>query len=117
MDEQVKGTRKVGICGSRLVISAIGASLRQNPMVDVQTIEDSLPGIIEGPDAALPDVILFDIAATPPQFAIRLISTHPFITLIGVDLAKNEMLVLYGKQRRLLTAEDLMQAIHAGPLV
>lgn len=115
MDKQVKRRRRVGICGSRLVISAISASLQENPAVEVQIIDDLLPNIIEEPDAASPDVILFDIATAPPQFAVRLVNAHPAITLIGVDLAKNEMLVLYGRQRRFLTAEDLMQAIQLGP--
>jgi len=114
MDKQVKGTRKVGIYGSRLVISAIGASLREKPEFEVQEIEGLLPDMINKADAAHPDVILFDLTATQPHFAIPLIRTHPTIMVIGVDLANNEMIVLSGKQSRLLTMEDLVQAIEAG---
>ena len=38
------------------------------------------------------------------------------ILVIGVDLANNKMLLLSDKQSRLLTAEDLVQAIEAGAL-
>ena len=116
MDGQVKGTRKVGIYGSQLVISAIGASLRGKPGFEVQIIEGSDPNIIGKLDAAPPDVILFDLAAAQPHFAIPLIHTHPTIMMIGVDLANNKMLVLCGKESRLLTAEDLVQTIQAGAL-
>ncbi len=115
MDEHARGRRKVGIYGSRLVISAIGASLQQNPALDVQVFEEPLPGIAEETEAARPDVIVFDMAAAPPQFAIPLINANPAITLIGVDLARNEMLVLSGRQYPLLTAEDLAGAIQTGP--
>jgi DNA-binding NarL/FixJ family response regulator len=110
----MKGARKVGIYGSQLVISAIGASLREKPGFEVQEIEGSDPDIIGKLGAAPPDVILFDLAAAQPHFAISLIHTHPTIMMIGVDLANNKMLVLCGKESRLLTAEDLVQAIQAG---
>ena len=117
MDKQVKGNKKVGIFGSQLVISAIGASLQEKPGFEVQKIEDLLPNIIGKLYAAPPDVILFDLAAaTQPHFAIPLIYTHPTIMLIGVDLGNNKMLVLSGREFRLLTAEDLVQAIQAGAL-
>ena len=111
MDKQVKGTRKVGIYGSQLVMSAIGACLQEKPEFDVQRIKGLLPNIIDQSDAAPPDVILFDLAAAQPDFAIPLIHTHPGILLIGVDLANNKMLVLSGKKSCLITAEDLVQAI------
>lgn len=111
MDKQVKGTRKVGIYGSQLVMSAIGACLQEKPEFDVQRIKGLLPNIIDQSDAAPPDVILFDLATTQPDFAIPLIHTHPGILLIGVNLANNKMLVLSGKKSCLITAEDLVQAI------
>ena len=116
MDKQVKGTQKIGIYGSQLLMSAIGASLQEEPGFEVQRIEVSDRNIIGKLDAAPPDVILFDLAATQPHFAIPLIRTHPTIMIIGVDLANNKMLVLCGKESRLLTAEDLVQAIQAGAL-
>ena len=67
MDKQVKRTLKVGIYGSRLVMSAIGASLHEKPGFEVQKIESSAPNIIGKLDVAPPDVTLFDLAATQPH--------------------------------------------------
>jgi len=113
MDEQVKGTRKVGIYGSQLVMSIIGACLQEKPKFDVQRIDGLLPNIIDETDAAPPDVILFDLTAAQNHFAIFLIHNHPTVMLIGVDLANSEMLVLSGRESCLITAEDLVQAIQA----
>lgn len=115
MDKQVTEKLKVGIYGSRLVISAIGASLQQNPAFEVQVFEGLLPGAENESDVCPPDVIVFDMSAAVPEFAIPLINSYPGITLIGVDLAKNEMLVLSGRQCPLLTAEDLVEVIKTVP--
>lgn len=114
MDEQMKGTRKVSIYGSQLVMSIIGACLQEKPEFDVQRIDGLLPNIIDETDAASPDVILFDLTAAQNYFAISLMRTHPTVMLIGVDLASKKMLVLSGRQSRLMTGEDLVQAIQAG---
>ncbi len=116
MDEQMKGRRKIGIYGSQLVMSAIGASLREKPEFEVQKIEGFVPGLTGKPDAAPPDVILFDLAAAPPHFAIPLIHTHPTILVIGVDMANNKMLVLSSKESGLITPEDLVEAIQEAAL-
>jgi hypothetical protein len=111
MDKQVKGTRKVGIYGSQLVMSIIGACLQEKPEFDVQRIDGLLPNIIDETDAAPPDVILFDLTAAQNHFAISLIRTHPTVMLIGVDLASKKMLVLSGEEFDLLTVEDLVRVI------
>ncbi len=116
MDKPVKGMRKIGIYGSRLVMSAIGASLHEQPGFKVQRIEGLLPEDIEKLMADLPDVILFDLAAGEPHFAIQLIHIHPTVLVIGVDLADNKMLVFSGKQSRFLTTEDLVRVIEAAAL-
>lgn len=116
MDEQMKGTRKVGIYGSQLAMSIIGASLQEKPEFDVQRIDGLLPNIIDETDAAPPDVILFDLTAAQNHFAISLIRNHPTVMLIGVDLAGKKMLVLSGEEFDLLTVEDLVQAIQEAAL-
>ncbi|MHC1729070.1 MAG: hypothetical protein AB9866_24250 [Syntrophobacteraceae bacterium] len=114
MDERVKRIRKVGIYGSQLLMSAIGANLQENPEFEVQKIEGSIPDITSKPSTISPDVILFDLTATQPGFVIPLMHAHPATLLIGVDLANNKMLLLCGKESRLLTMEDLLQVIQAG---
>jgi hypothetical protein len=111
MDKQGRGTKRVGIYGSRLAISAIGASLQGKPEFEVQQIDGLLTELVDKLDAVPPDVILFDLAGTQPHFAIPLLHTHPTILVIGIDLANEKMLVLSGKEFRLLTVEDLVEVM------
>jgi len=104
-------TRTVALYGETLVMSTIGASLQKRPGLQVQQIEGLLSEIVTKLNAAPPDVILFDLAGGQPQFAIPLLQNHPMVTLIGIDLASEKMLVLSGEQSRLLTEEDLMKTI------
>lgn len=111
MDEAVKGTRRVGLLGSRLVLSAIGAHLQEIPGLEVQSIQEYPPEIIGSPDTVLPEFVLFDLMAGEPDFVMHLIHAHPTVTVIGVDLLNHTMLVVSGRQSRLLTEEDLMRVI------
>jgi len=106
--------RTVALYGSNLVMSIIGASLQEKPEFQVQQIQGSLPDIIDKLEAPTPDVILFDLAAAEPHFAVPLLRNHPTIMLIGVDVKSNTMLVLFGEQSRLLTADDLVHVIGGG---
>jgi hypothetical protein len=110
----VKKKRTVALYGSNLVMSIIGASLREKPEFQVQQIEGSLPDIIDKLEAPRPDAILFDLAAAESNFAIPLLRNYPTIMLIGVDLKSNKMLLLFGEQSRLLTADDLVKVIEGG---
>ncbi len=91
-------------------MSTIGASLQEKAEFQVQQIQGLLPDIIDKLDVP-PDVILFDLAAAEPHFAVPLLRNHPTIMLIGVDVSCNRMLVLSGEHSRLLTADDLVQVI------
>ncbi len=106
--------RTVALYGSNLVMSIIGATLQEKPEFQVQQIQGSLPNIIDKLEVPPPDVVLFDLATAQPHFAIPLLRNHPTIMLIGIDLESNKMLVLFGEQSRLLTADDLVQVIEGG---
>lgn len=106
--------RSVGLYGSNLVMSAIATSLRERPQFQVHQFVQSLPepGKTEGD--YVPDVVLFDVATAPADLALSLLRRHPKLTLIGVDITNNKMLLLSGEQSRLLTADDLIRAIEGG---
>ncbi len=106
--------RTVALDGSNLVMSIIGASLQEKSEFQVQRIQEPLPNMINKLETPPPDVILFDLATAQPHFVIPLLRNHPTIMLIGVDLESNRMLVLFGEQSRLLTADDLVQVIEGG---
>ncbi len=107
-------TRKVVLYGSNLVMSTIGASLRGKRDFQVSQIQELLPDTIDKLHASPPDVILFDLAAGQPPFAIALLNNHPSLVLIGVDLTGSKMLVLSGQQSRFMTADDLTKVIAVG---
>ncbi len=104
-------TRKVVLCGSNLVMSTIGASLKEKPEFQVEEIKGVFPDLLEKLESAPPDAILFDLAQGQHDFLISLLRNRPGTLLIGIDLASNKMLVLSGKQSRLLTAADLVQVM------
>ncbi len=106
--------RTVALYGSSLVMTTIGASLEKKVELQVREIHGLLPDFIDKLEASPPDVIVFDLAAAQPHFAIPLLRNHPTIMLIGVDLRNNKMLVLFGEQSRLLTTDDLVQVIQSG---
>jgi hypothetical protein len=110
-------TRKVMLYGGNLVMSTIGATLKERPGFQVEEVQGLLPDQLGGTEATPPDVILFDLAQGQLHFAISLLRHHPRVMLIGIDLWGNSMLVLSGKQSRLLTAEDLLQVMKAGDLL
>jgi hypothetical protein len=106
--------RVVAIYGSNLVMSAIGTSLRGDERFQVHHFDQGLPDKSGMPDGSKPHVILFDLATAPADLALSLLQKHPMLTMIGVDIRNNKMLVLSGEQSRLLTAEDLIAAIDGG---
>ncbi len=106
--------RTVMLYGSNLVMSTIAASLREKCDFQVCQIQELLPDRIEKLYASPPDVILFDLGAGQPPFAIPLLNNHPTLMLIGIDLTSNKMLVLSGQQSKLLTTEDLVKVIDIG---
>jgi hypothetical protein len=107
-------TRTVGLYGSNLMMSAIGISLREKAEFQVQQFEMALLDIAKTPNAAWPDVVLFDLATAPHDLAISLLQHHPATTLIGIDLTNNKMLVVSGEQSHLATADDLVKVIEGG---
>ena len=110
----MENKRRIALYGSNLAMSIIRVSLQEKGEFQVQQIQGLLPDIFDKLKAPPPDVILFDLAAAQPHFAIPLLRNHPTIMLIGVDLSSNKMLVLFGEQSRLLTADDLVQVIEGG---
>jgi len=107
----------VVLFGSSLVVSSIGASLQGCSGLQVMAVDleasatAAMPSAAQRLAALRPDVVLFDLAAAQPDFAITLWKAQPDLLLIGVDLATNQALVLSGQPTRALTTEDLLQVI------
>jgi len=66
----------------------------------------------------LPDVLIFDLAAPDSptsdlHFPASILQEHPGISLIGLDLNSNKVLVLSGQEHTVLAINDLAQVIQA----
>jgi hypothetical protein len=104
-------TQRIVLYGSTLVVSAIGESLRGVGGFHVSQIDPLLPDAMERLDAARPNVVLFDLAGTRPDFIISVLRKHPGLMLIGLDLESDKMFVMSGEESRLLSTDDLAHMI------
>jgi len=108
----------VVLYGNSLFMAGVEASLRGRHGLDVVRIDATLPDAAQRLDALRPDVVIFDLTAPDSplairhsQFAISFLSEHPGISLIGLDLNSNTMIVFSSQQHTVLTANDLAQVI------
>jgi hypothetical protein len=106
--------RTVVLYGSDLVVSTVGANLQGRTGLQILQIDPLLPDALQRLDATSPDVVLFDLASTQPDFTVAALRKHPTLLLIGVDLKTDKMLVMSGEESRLLTAEDLVHIMETG---
>jgi hypothetical protein len=109
--------RRIVLYGNSLVVSAIGASMRECPDVELVQMQASgadptrLAESVQQLCALNPIAVLFDRATARPDFAMALLNQRPQVLFIGVDLASGEMLVLSSHEARVSTARDLIQLI------
>jgi hypothetical protein len=106
--------RTVVLYGNSLVVSSIGASLQGRADLQVSSVDTTRPQAEERLRALQPDVVIFDLAAARPEFAIDLWQAQPHLLLIGVDLLTHRALMLSGQPSHLLTLDDLLQVITDG---
>lgn len=96
--------RIVALYGNSLGLSSIAASLEGRPGLRVVSAEQF--------GAIRPDVVLFDAAGhVLDSSLIALWDAQPSLLLIGVDLANGRALILCGQSTRMLTIDDLVDAI------
>ena len=103
--------RTVVLYGNSLAVSSIGASLQGRADLQVLSVDATLPEVMERLRALQPDVVIFDLAAARPEFAITLWKALPRLLLIGVDLLAHQALMLSSQPSRLLTLDDLLHVI------
>jgi hypothetical protein len=101
----------VVLYGNSLVLSSIGASLDGRPNVQVFALDATQPGAAERLNALGADVVVFDLATTPPQLAITLCKANPGRLLIAVDFTAGQALLLSSESSPLLTTDDLVHVI------
>lgn len=107
--------KKVVLYGKSLLISSIGASLEDCPDLEVLPINPCGSDVQQQIGEIQPYAVIFDLAATQPDFSIALWKEHPGLLVIGVDLMSGKSLMLSSQPARVLTTEDLVQLLRNKP--
>ncbi len=104
--------------GSSVLLAGLEADLRSRGQLEVVAIAAEGGDEVARIGACDPDAVVFDLAATRPDFAVSLLGERPGLLLIGVDPSSDRLVVLSGRQAPAVTATDLIRAIRghrAGP--
>ena len=107
--------KKVVLYGKSLLISSIGASLEDCPDLEVLPINPCGADVQQQMGEIQPYAVIFDLAATQPDFSIALWKEHPELLLIGVDLVSGKSLMLSSQPVPVMTTADIMQSLRTSP--
>jgi hypothetical protein len=105
---------RVAVCGSSLYMAGLAASLKAKPEVVLLRIPASAADPLHDLDAFAPTLVAFDLGEIPGDLVLSLLRDRPELTLIGVDLSSDRMLVLSGREEQPTTAAELLQTITGG---
>ena len=105
----------VVLYGNSVFLAGIKAELEREVAFELITVETGRPDVTDLIRAYNPRAVLFDLAMAQPDFAVTLLRARPGLLLIGVDPARDELLVLSGHQAHCLTIDDLIQMIKTLP--
>ncbi len=105
------GKKNIVLYGNSLVIEGLAVSLTSYPGLTLHQVNGRGWHWMEQLTALHPDVVIFDLAAGPPDHAFLLLWEQPQVLLIGVDLARHEMFQWAGQCARAQTTQDVIRAI------
>ena len=103
--------RRVLLYGKSVILGTLEASLKRYPYMETRVLSAPFPTVQELRDMA-PDVVIFDVSAPRPEAAFALLETYPGLLLIGMDVDRDEMLVLSSHPAQALCITDLVEVIH-----
>jgi hypothetical protein len=106
---------RVVLYGKTLVLAGVEASLRAYPTLEVISLDVCDGVTIQELCAYHADVLIFDVAAVPPEFPFSLLCEQPELRLVGLDAAGDKSLLLSGRQARSMTTGQLVQIIETEP--
>ncbi len=102
--------RRVLLYGKSVILGTLEASLKRYSQMEVCVLSPPFSTVQEL-KAMAPDVVIFDTGASRPEAAFTLLETCPGLLLIGVDVDKDEMLVLSSHPAQALCITDLVETI------
>jgi hypothetical protein len=103
--------QKVLLYGSSLFIECLQASLEPVEELELERVEARLDLLRKRLDEYLPTVLILELGAAPGDFGLVLLKEFPHLTLIGVDLESDNLMVLSIQQEAPLAVADLVRVI------
>jgi len=104
--------KRVAVYGNSLNMAGIVASLKMDPTLDVLCVNLDSTDARQSLDENDLGAIVFDLCDPPVYLYITLLRDRPGVLLIGVDLSREEMLVLSSQPAKALSMADLLSIIH-----
>ena len=107
----VEKRTQVVVYGSSIAMAGIAASLQADAGLDVVRLNRLGPTSQPSLDELNPAVIAFDLSDPPSGVDLTLLCERPGLLLVGVDPDSDELLIVSSRQRRAVSAADLLEAI------
>jgi hypothetical protein len=104
--------RRVAVYGNSLTMAGIVASLKVDTTLEVLWVNLDSHDARQSLDKNDLAAIIFDLSDPPLRLDITLLRDQPGMLLIGVDLSREEMLVLSCHPAQALSMADLVSVIH-----
>ncbi len=102
---------RVAVCGTSLLMSSVAALLAGRADVLTLPVDADVTRTLELLRQSHVEVVLFDLGAVAPEWAVRLLRPLPELVLLGIDRDSDEILVLSGQPSRTGTGDDLLRVI------
>ena len=102
---------RVVVYGNSLHMAGIAASLKANQSLEVVCVDPHSPTARQTLSELNPAVIVFDLCDPPACLELTLLCEKPGVLLIGVDPARDEILVLSGRLQKALSVSHLEHII------
>jgi len=107
----MSGVKKVFIFGNSLSLAGIGACLKLENNMEVNCVDPHDSCILEHLEEFAPQAIIFDLHNLPIDLDMDLLRRRPGLLMIGVDPSSDEVFVLKGQRRKVVTTGELTQLI------
>ena len=104
--------RRVAVYDNSLNMAGIVASLKADTTLEVLCVNPDFSNFLQSLGENDLAVIIFDLSYPPVPLDVTLLRGRPGLLLIGVDLSRDEMLVLSSQPAQALSMADLVNVIH-----
>ncbi len=105
-------SRLVAVIGNTLNMAGIVASLKADTTLEVLWVNLDSPDARQSLDENDLAAIVFDLNDPPLRLDFTLLCDRPGVLLIGVNLSRDEMLVLSSHPVQALSIADMVNVIH-----